>query len=108
LEPPAIEELLGLGLELQLDRGASPVVLAGLDREVAVALAAPDRGLAAGLARECGDHDLVGDHERAVETDPELSDQAELASLADLTRRAGLLDLLEVAQGARVGDGPEV
>ena len=74
LQAEGLEELLGVGLEVQHDVGARLGAAGGDQRVLALALGGPGPGLVgAGPAR--GDLHPVGDHEGGVEADPELADE---------------------------------
>jgi hypothetical protein len=105
LEAVALEELAGLGLEVELDAGAAELALARADRKGAVAGGAPVHGLVIGEGAEAVDVDAVGDHEGAVEADAELADEVEVGLLPALLLGLGALEEIE---GAGVGDGAEV
>ena len=104
-QPPAVGELFRVFLQVQHDGGASLRPLDRLDRELAVSLRLPahtgGRGLA-GLARQ---HlDFLGDDERRIEADAELTDQLRIlllvaGELAEEVRGAGFRDRPEMGDG---------
>ena len=98
---PRVQELLGVGLHVQRDRGAArqgPRRL--LHRVAAAAVRGPQPALLlAGLAGL--HHDPVGHHEHRIEADAELADQLEV--VVPLAR-----ELLEEPPGARARDGAQV
>lgn len=86
------------GLEVQGDRGARGQAVDGLNLVGALAVGLP-LGAGVGAGPPGAQGDLVGDHECRVEADPELPDQV-LGGGGVL----GLLDLLQQAGGAGLGD----
>ena len=93
--------VFGVGLvEVQRDGRAAPALLAGLDRELALAVGDPaPRLVGARLAR---DHlDLVRHHEGGIEADAELADQGHV--LLGVAR-----ELVKEGGGARARDGAEI
>ena len=99
-QPVAVGVLVLVLLEVQHDARPALGPLAGLERELALGLAAPGPGLVA-LGGAARDLDLVRDEEGRVEPDPELPDQ--VGALGRLAAE-GLGELLR----ARLGDGPQV
>ena len=89
------------GLEVQRDRGAHGQVVDGLDGVGALAVGLP-LGTGVGTRPPGAQGDLVGNHERGVEAHAELPDQA-LGGGGVL----GLLDLLQQAGRAGLGDGAD-
>jgi hypothetical protein len=90
------------GLEVQRDRGAGrQVVVGGADVVGARAVGLP-QGALLGAGPAGAQRHLVGDHERRVEADAELPDQA-LRGRGVL----GLLDLLQQGRGPGLGDGAD-
>jgi hypothetical protein len=101
-QPPFVEELFGVVLEVQGHVGAAGRLRHRLDRERPLAVRLPTDavlGLADG-ARD--DRHLVGNHERRVEADTELADQ--FRPLADLLA----LQVLQEGARARLGDRAEL
>ena len=75
LQPHRLQIFLGVRLDVQHDVGAGVLALRRRQGELAGAFGRPGEGLfGAGFAG--GDFDPVGDHERRVEPDAELADQA--------------------------------
>ncbi len=88
-------------LEVQRDRGAHRQAVDGLEFVGALAVGLPP-GTGVGAGPPGAQGDLVGDHERRVEADAELADQA-LRGGGVL----GLLDLLQQTGGPGLGDGAD-
>ena len=85
---------------MQGDAGAARHVGSRLDREAALAVGSPAPAFALpGLAAQY--LDLVSDHERGIEADAELADQAHVAP-----RVAG--QLVDKSGGAGAGDRAEI
>ncbi len=100
LQAPAVGVLPAFFVEVKKDCGAGDGALCGLNVEARLAVAHPAPGLV--FTRLAGDDlDAVGDHEGAVEADPELADEIRIPF-----RISG--KLREEVFRTRAGDGAQV
>ncbi len=75
-EAPTIGKLLGVGLEVQRNGGAAFRLRDSLDGEITLSARLPANTRFSGRARPARNNfDPVGNNERGVETDTELTDQ---------------------------------
>src|SRR5215472_17934710 len=86
--------------EVHNDRSPPCYLGHGFDRELALAIRSPTPTFAL-ASLPALDLDLFGDHERRVESDTKLADQAHI-----LSRVSG--ELVNERGGARAGDGAEI
>jgi len=101
LDAQRLQVFLGVRLHVQHDGRAGFLAGGGGEGEFAAAFTGPGPGFRrAGLAR--GDFHAVGNHERRIEADAELADQAR--AVLGLGVRQGFAERL----GAGAGDGAEV
>ena len=102
-EPPFLEKLLFVLLEVERDLGAMGLFLHGLHRKLALPRRNPPNALVLRLARQAGDYGHpVGHHVRRVESHAELADQFGTAGVV------GLLQGLEKRLRARLRNGAQL
>src|SRR5215468_7472859 len=97
-QPPLVEELSGVVLQMQDDIGAAGRLLDRLDGEVSLSIGLPADTLLRIAGRARDNRYLVGDHERRVKANAELADQ--VGTVGDVLSAK----LFEEGARARLGD----